>query len=92
MNKANLDSIIRHIDFGVLAANINVNADKNMTHVRNLLGGLILAAARDNIYGENYTNSDADVEVFISLNDLQKLDLTKYHLKNISQNINACLS
>lgn len=84
--KANLDGIIRNLDLGYFTS-MCPKTDENMAHVKDLFR-LLLAVARDNIYGENYTNSDGDVVFFVSLSELcRQMKISEFRTTSISQKI-----
>ncbi len=84
--KANLDSILYKLDMNTFAE-LCPQADKNIRYVKDLFSTMI-HIAKDNIYGENYMNSDGDVVFFISLNELAKImRVSPTNINRLSQRI-----
>ncbi|WP_041700331.1 hypothetical protein [Clostridium sp. BNL1100] len=79
--KANLDSILYKLDMNIFAELCPV-ADKNIRYVKDLFCTLV-HIAKDNIYGDNYMNSDGDAVFFISLSELAKI--TKTYANNLNK-------
>jgi hypothetical protein len=69
--KANLDSILYNLDMNTFSE-LCPQADKNIRYVKELFSTMI-HIAKDNVYGENYMNSEGDVVFFVSLSELAKI-------------------
>lgn len=84
--KANLDSILNNLSMGKFAE-LCPQASKNIRYVREMFATLV-SVAKENVYGENYTNSDGDVVFFVSLGELAKImKISLFRLNVISQRI-----
>lgn len=84
--KSNLDSILYKLDMNIFAE-LCPQTDKNIRYIKNLFIAMV-QIAKDNIYGENYCNSDGDVVFFVSLNQLAKImNVSPTHINRISQRI-----
>ncbi|NLN48880.1 MAG: hypothetical protein GX154_07345 [Clostridiales bacterium] len=84
--KTNLDRILYSLNMGIFAE-LCPQADKNIRYAKETFIKLV-TVARDNIYGENYTNSDGDVVFFVSLSYLGKLlNVSPTNINRISQRI-----
>ncbi|MDD4564230.1 MAG: hypothetical protein PHE79_01895 [Eubacteriales bacterium] len=84
--KANLDLILHNLNLNKFSE-LCPQADKNIKYVKDTFKALI-SIAKENIYSENYMNSDGDVVFFVSLGELAKiLNVSPTHINRISQRI-----
>jgi len=84
--KTNLDNILYKLDMNNFAE-LCPQTDKNIRYIKNLFIAMI-QIAKNNVYGENYCNSDGDVVFFVSLSELGKImNVSPTHLNRISQRI-----
>ena len=84
--KTNLDLIINTMNLNKFM-DLCPQTDKNIRYVKELF--LVMAGiAQNNIYGENYMNSDGDAVFFVSLGELARITKTAANnLKRISQRL-----
>jgi hypothetical protein len=88
--KSNLDSILYKIDMNTFSE-LCPQADKNTKHIQNLFS-ILIHIAKDNIYGENYMNSNGDAVFFVSLGELARLTKTAQNNPNrISQRLSVLI-
>lgn len=84
--KANLDSILYKLDMDTFS-DLCPQADKNIRYVKDLFSSMI-HIAKDNVYGDNYMNSDGDVVFFIALSELAKImRVSPTNINRLSQRI-----
>ena len=84
--KANLDSILNNLSMGKFAE-LCPQASKNIRYVREMFATLV-SIAKENVYGENYTNSDGDIVFFVSLSRLARImKVSPTNINRISQRI-----
>jgi hypothetical protein len=84
--KENLDNIIKEINLNNFA-NLCPQADKNNRFTKSLFL-ILLEIAKENIFSENYCNSNGEVVFFTSYNKLAKLTGTaQNHLNRIGARI-----
>jgi len=84
--KANLDSILYKLDMDTFAE-LCPQTDKNIRYVKDLFSAMI-HIAKNNVYGDNYMNSDGDVVFFISLSELAKImKVSPTNINRLSQRI-----
>ena len=84
--KANLDSILHKLNMNIFTE-LCPQANKNIRTIKDLFVTMV-QIAKDNVYGENYCNSDGDVVFFVSLSQLAKiLNVSKTNINRISQRI-----
>jgi len=88
--KANLDSIIYKLDMNIFSE-LCPQTNKNIRYVKELFS-VMVHIAKDNVYGENYTNSDGDIVFFVSLTDLAKqMNVSLNHINRISQRLSVLI-
>jgi len=88
--KANLDGIIYKLDMNIFSE-LCPQTNKNIRYVKELFS-VMVHTAKDNVYGENYTNSDGDIIFFVSLTDLAKqMNVSLNHLNRISQRLSVLI-
>jgi hypothetical protein len=86
--KNNLQRILDNINLNKFSE-ICPQTDKNIRYIKELFT-TIVTIAKNNVYGENYTNSDGDVVFFLSLSELAKITKTaENHLNRLSQRISV---
>ncbi|KGK89377.1 hypothetical protein DP73_10005 [Desulfosporosinus sp. HMP52] len=84
--KANLDSILQSLTLNKFEE-LCPQTHKNIRHVKELFV-VMIGIAKDNVYGENYSNSDGDAVFFVSLSELARITKVSFsHLNRISQRL-----
>jgi len=88
--KANLDSIIYKLDMNIFSE-LCPQTNKNIRYVKELFS-VMVHIAKDNVYGDNYANSDGDILFFVSLTDLAKqMNVSLNHINRISQRLSVLI-